>query len=132
MTILIYPDNPAYKLGVSRMDETHQEFIDLVNKLGIASKAEFSLLFEQLLEHTEKHFADENQLMQTTGFPAIREHIGEHQRILGDLHRIGRQVINGSTLLARAYVKEHLPSWFDLHARTMDSALAAHVSHKSA
>jgi len=29
--------------------------------------------------------------------------------------------------MGRAYVTQQLPGWFDLHAVTMDSALAAHL-----
>ncbi|MCU7938739.1 MAG: hypothetical protein KZQ64_09365 [gamma proteobacterium symbiont of Bathyaustriella thionipta] len=36
MTDLIAPDNPAYVLGVTSIDETHMQFIELVNQLGNA------------------------------------------------------------------------------------------------
>ena len=109
------------------MDATHQEFIELVNQLALADKAMFISLFRQLVEHTETHFAAEKQLMAETGFPAIREHMDEHLRVLGELHRIAEKVSKGSVTIGRAYVREQLPAWFDLHAITMDSALAAHV-----
>lgn len=109
------------------MDETHQEFIDLVNALSQADKASFINLFRQLNKHTAAHFSAEKRLMEETGFPAIREHKDEHLRVMGDLQRIGEKVAAGSVTLGRAYVREQLPAWFDLHAITMDSALAAHL-----
>ncbi|MCU7844304.1 MAG: hemerythrin family protein [Candidatus Thiodiazotropha sp. (ex Monitilora ramsayi)] len=127
MTLLIDPDNPRYRLEIDSMDKTHLEFIKLVNKLGSADKETFSTLFEQLVDHTNAHFKAENELMQESGFPAISEHMGEHERILGDLNRMQSRVTQGGSLLPRAYVKDHLPGWFDLHAQTMDSALAAHL-----
>ncbi|MCG8048407.1 MAG: hemerythrin family protein [Candidatus Thiodiazotropha endolucinida] len=127
MTLLIDPDNPRYYLEFDSMDKTHLEFIELVNKLGSADREAFKTLFEQLVAHTNAHFKAENKLMYESGFPAIREHIGEHERILGDLNRMEMRVASGNILLPRAYVKDHLPGWFDLHAQTMDSALAAHL-----
>ena len=132
MPQLINPENPTYKLHIPAMDKTHLQFIELVNRLGEADKTEFIELFDHLLIHTEAHFADETDLMKQFRFPAIREHMDEHLRILGELHRMGEQVRQGSLMFARAYVKEQLPTWFDLHAQTMDSALAAHLSQKAA
>lgn len=131
-SVLLDPNNPAYILGVDSMDDTHQEFIALVNKLEEAGdKRAFVALFAELVKHTETHFTAENRLMEETGFPAIGEHKADHLRVLGQLHRFGERVTAGSTMMARAYVKEQLPAWFNLHAATMDSALAAHIKAQS-
>lgn len=114
-----------YLLGVEAMDSTHREFADLVNRLAAGSKADFASLFPELVSHTREHFAAEERLMEQCGFPAIAEHRGEHARVLGELERFAVQVEAGKSQLARAYVVEQIPQWFDLHAATMDSALAA-------
>lgn len=84
-----------YCLNISLMDTTHREFVELVNQLGDTSKPEFMRLFGDLLKHTEAHFADEKSLMQKGAFPAFREHIDEHQRVLGELHRTNDKVQSG-------------------------------------
>ncbi|MET0116865.1 MAG: hemerythrin domain-containing protein [Sedimenticola sp.] len=116
-----------YKLGIAEMDDTHREFVELVNRLEKADKTEFIQLFEELAMHTRNHFDAENARMKESGFPAINEHMGEHQRVLGEMHRFSVRVEQGNILLARAYVVEQLPAWFSLHFQTMDSALAAHL-----
>ena len=125
--MLINPNNPNYHLGISTMDETHDEFIELVNRMQSTTDAEFTDLFRQLVQHTKAHFAAENALMEQSGFPPIQIHMSEHERVLGDLHRMGLRVDNGAMDFPRAYVEQQIPDWFDLHARTMDSALAAHL-----
>lgn len=127
MDRLIHPDDHRYQLGHEQMDITHQQFISLVNRLNHADKTLFQELFAELVEHTQLHFDAEYQLMQETGFSATSEHNGEHQRVLGELSRFAQMVQNGSITMARSYVREMLPSWFSLHAVTMDSALAAHL-----
>lgn len=128
MTVFIDPSEERYILGLPAMDETHQEFIQLVNQIATeVDKVRFAQLFEQLVQHTEAHFAAENILMDETLFPAISEHKGEHLRVLGDLHRLSKRVAKGNLMMARAYVREQIPDWFDLHASSMDSALAAHI-----
>ncbi len=115
-----------YVLGHAAMDTMHREFVDLVNQLAEAKGDTFAPLFQQLFTHTQTHFAQEEAWMHTSRFPALAEHRADHQRVLGDLNRFTRQVERGLLPMARAYVRE-LPQWFDLHARTMDSALAAHL-----
>jgi hemerythrin-like metal-binding protein len=130
MATLIEAFEERYLLGISSMDDTHREFVDLVNRLGMAPKAEFIQLFGELFTHTQSHFEQENRLMRESGFPAIREHTDEHQRILGELNRFSQKVATGSIMMGKAYVTQQLPQWFDLHAKTMDSALAAHLKSK--
>lgn len=119
-----------YRLGIVKMDETHQEFIHMVNQLEAADKATFATLFLKLLEHTRAHFGQEEEWMLEFDFPALREHTSEHQRVLGEMTRFAERVKAGSLQMARAYVREQLPSWFELHAATMDSALAGHMKFR--
>jgi len=121
-----------YLLGFDAMDETHRDFVALLNRLDDVPRDAFIPLFAELLAHTEVHFAAEAAWMSECGFPAIREHQGEHERVLGELHRFNARVAAGQVAMGRAYVREQLPAWFDLHARTLDSALAANlVAHRS-
>jgi hemerythrin len=64
-------------------------------------------------------------MMAESGFPAAAEHQADHARVLGDLQRLHDRVARDRSTLARAYVREQLPGWFELHAKTMDAALAA-------
>ena len=128
---LIEWDERAFGLGVPAMDETHAQFIDLVNQLDTALHSEFAALFTRLCEHTQAHFEDEEARMLQCGFPATAEHTGEHRRVLGELTQIRKQVDKGLISFGRQYVREGLPGWFRLHAATMDSALAAHWKHYS-
>ena len=129
MTLLVWND-AHHALGVAAMDETHRGFADLVNRLGNApGGGEFRTLFAELVAHTAAHFAFEDRLMVETGFPALGEHRSEHDRVLGQMRQIAARVERGLLVMGREYVRE-LPRWFDLHAATMDSALAAHLKAK--
>lgn len=123
---LIEWNQATFGLDVAAMDSVHRGFVDLLNRLHAAGNAEFAGLFAELIGHTENHFNEEQALMLLSGFPAITEHVGEHQRILGEMVQIGRRIDRGLVAFGRAYVRERLPDWFRLHTATMDSALAAH------
>ena len=120
-------NDDQYLLGVEEMDETHREFVVLLNALGGLKGEAFAAAFEQLLLHTRAHFANEDRLMAESGFPATTEHRGEHRRVLADLERLHGRLVQGRHAMARAYI-EAIPDWFREHAATMDSALAAHLT----
>lgn len=117
----------AYALGDARMDATHRDFLALCLRANEAQGAAFATALQALFEHTRQHFADEEQRMQASAYPALGEHRADHQRTLGDMDRFCQRAAAGRASMARAWLNDSLPRWFDLHARTMDSALAAHL-----
>lgn len=119
--------NKPYLLGISEMDDTHGEFLTLLDRLQTADKTTFPTAFEDLLKHTSLHFENENELMMKTAFPAISEHRGEHNRVLRQFEEMAGLVRQGRIQMAKAFVNELLPDWFDLHLKTMDSELARHL-----
>ena len=121
-----------FVLGVPAMDRSHREMVEMLNRMDGAPNASFVYLFHDLLSHTRAHFASEEVLMAETGFPARTEHKEEHARILGELARFSAHLAGPRLALARAYVREQIPTWFAQHALTMDNALAAHLTGRTA
>lgn len=126
MTLI--PENAVTVLGNAEIDNDHRVFIALLNELAAAGNAQFPDLFRRLHELTEQHFEHETQLMRQSAFPAESEHAGEHRRVLGEFKQFQTRVDKGLTNFGRAFVKERLPQWFQLHVDTMDNALAAHLN----
>lgn len=114
------------------MDNMHLEFAQLVNTLADANGSAFVELFGKLCDHCKAHFDREKALMQESSYPSLAEHDSEHQRILGELKQYQRKVTKGAISFARAYVKDRLPEWFQLHLTSMDSALALHLQKQTA
>lgn len=46
--------------------------------------------------------------------------------------RFADQLKQGKSMFARAYISERLPDWFDLHLKSMDSALVWHLEQTNA
>ncbi|MEW5771246.1 MAG: hemerythrin domain-containing protein [Pseudomonadota bacterium] len=120
-------DAARHGLGVDEMDATHREFTALVEMLAECDDADFSALFQKLLDHTRMHFLNEGRLMRVSRFPALNEHEAEHHRVYGDLVQMQRAVQRGRLILPRAFVRQGLEEWFVQHLATMDAALAAHL-----
>jgi len=120
-------DEARHALGMAEMDTTHREFIALVAALIAADAAAFPALFQQLVDHTRKHFTAEGVLMRNSKYRGLPEHEGEHHRVLGELLQLNRSLKRGHLPLVRAYVKQGLMEWFDTHVATLDAALAMHL-----
>lgn len=126
MTSINWNDN-EHSLAVGVMDDTHREFVALYNQVMSASDETFAQLFETFFTHTEAHFLNEDRLMEQSGFPALSEHRGEHQRVLNELRYFLEKVRQNKFSFARFFLRDRIPGWFNIHLQTMDSALAAHL-----
>ena len=111
--------------GLTRMDDTHREFVDLYNRVAEASAEDFLAAYDAFVAHTEAHFAQENRWMEAVDFPGC--HRAEHDRVLVVLHDIRKRVASGDLFFAKRLVEE-LPTWFDGHTNGMDAALAFHLN----
>lgn len=121
------PWQESYTLKHPEMDQTHQEFIELLDQLNQAKGETFVSLFHTLKSHTQKHFDQELAWMQQSHFSSTAEHNADHQRILGEINQMEKRLRPATLPLVKAWASERLPQWFDLHISTMDSALAAHL-----
>lgn len=124
MTLLQW-DN-AFVLQNARMDETHREFVALLNALGATDDARFITALDGFIEHTQAHFGQEDRWMKRTNFAPVNCHTTEHANVLEIMREVRRRVAEGDLEIGRRLVKE-LGPWFANHAETMDAALAYHV-----
>ncbi|MCU0896606.1 MAG: hemerythrin domain-containing protein [Burkholderiales bacterium] len=115
--------SPEFVLEVPVMDDTHREFVDMLNALAEASDPELLDRLDAFIAHTDAHFARENAWMVDIMFPPIHCHKGEHDNVMGLLREVRERVAAGQIELGRVLARE-LPEWFRLHASTMDAALA--------
>ncbi|MYM62499.1 bacteriohemerythrin [Pseudomaricurvus sp. HS19] len=121
----------GYSLGDAEMDHSHDEFMQLAQQAASAQPAEFAPALQQLLQHTQEHFEKEELRMHSSDHRLLNEHRAEHQRILGDMERFCQRARAGRSTMARAWVRDNLLDWFSAHVKTMDSALAAHLTDDS-
>jgi len=115
---------PNHALGQPEMDSIHQEFVDLLARAQSAPDAELGIAMDALYSHTQAHFARETELMTETNLSSRKEHEGDHARVLGEMDQMRARALKGRTAFVRGYVDEVLPTWLDLHLKTMDAELA--------
>ena len=122
MSLIEWSDQ--FALGVEWMDDTHREFVQMVQSLDSAGEDGFLAQYDAFIAHTEDHFQRENEIMQQTAFPPLHCHLSEHENVLNIMRDVRRMVADeGRFDVGRVLVREMAP-WFTNHAATMDNMLA--------
>lgn len=112
------------------MDDTHQEFVALVDAMLSAGDAEFPAALEAFAHHAVSHFAEEDRLMEVHGFPPRDCHMDEHAKVLASVREVQVLVAEGDLDIGRELAFA-LMEWFPGHADYMDSALATWLVKKA-
>lgn len=124
-TIEEFTWNDNYLLGHATIDDTHREFVQVVDALLTVSDAQIPEALDAFIRHAEAHFSQENDWLNSPGFPGGGEcHIAEHEKVLRSARDVLQVVTEGRLEVARAFARA-LIEWFPGHADYMDSALAA-------
>ncbi len=118
----------ALSVGDARMDDTHEEFVSMLNQLLAATPTQQVPLYRAFIEHTVEHFAQEERWMLATGFSADNCHAEEHATILETMQAVVQHSEQGDTELITR-MAEALAEWFPLHATSKDAGLAQHLKN---
>ena len=117
-----------WDLGNSVMDETHREFVELLDALIRASDDGFLARLDEFARHTEDHFEREQQDMASTHFPPQHCHQAQHDNVLAAVRDVRERVAGGDIIIGR-YLAECIAEWFPEHADFMDRALARWIDY---
>lgn len=112
-----------YLLGHAVMDDTHREFVELVDALLTVDTDQLESALDAFAQHAEAHFEQENRWMEMDGFPARDCHVDEHNKVLASVRDVQDELANGNVQLVRDLAVA-LMEWFPAHADYMDSALS--------
>lgn len=113
-------------LDLPLMDETHQEFVELLGAVEAAADAQLLGAWQALVDHTADHFAREDAWMAATRFASGNCHSLQHKVVLQVLREGTAQAEAGDLPVLRRMATE-LALWFPQHTQTMDAALALHL-----
>lgn len=118
--------NPQLHTGDARMDDTHEEFVEMLNQLLATPQDQQMPLYLQFVAHTREHFAQEERWMVATGFAPDNCHASHHATIMETLHAVVEHYEkDDKDIITR--LAEALVEWFPQHAASMDAGLALHM-----
>ncbi|GLS16933.1 hemerythrin domain-containing protein [Hydrogenophaga electricum] len=120
------PWSDQLRTGDGRMDDTHEEFVQMLNQLLALPESEQLPLYLRFVDHTVEHFAQEERWMVAIGFAPDNCHASHHATILETLRAVTEHYEKGDTDIINR-LAEALVEWFPQHAATMDAGLALHM-----
>lgn len=117
----------APKVGVLEIDAQHAALIGLVNRLHQAMTQRegheaLDAIIVALVEHTQQHFAYEEQLMSQHQYPDFAKHKADHDRLMQHIVSLAEQFRSGDLLLSFAVMMD-LKAWATIHIEKSDEPL---------
>lgn len=128
MTTVEWSD--ALLLDYEPMDRVHREFVDLLALAQSAPDAALPQAWSAVLEHTQRHFNQEDEWMRKTHFSSAANHTLQHRVVLNVLREGLAQARAGECQPVREMAAE-LAAWFAKHTQSLDAALALHMRRQS-
>jgi len=116
--------NDSYKAGDPRMDAHHRVFFQMVAGLWKACEREDVLTVAHrvsfLVAYTQMHFAAEEELMASCGFPGIAAHRLCHQEFSIRADALARALVEAPESVTMESVLTMMQGWFMNHILVMD------------
>ena len=116
----------ALALDLPLMDDTHREFVDLLAQVEQADDATVVQRWQELVDHTEHHFGQEDAWMVATRFASGNCHTTQHKVVLQVMREGTARAEQGDLKVLHVMASE-LALWFPQHAQSMDASLALHL-----
>lgn len=118
------PSRSIFAVGWPAIDLLHEECERLVALLVEADASSYLDLLSRVIEHLHEHFGAEEALMLASRYPRYDEHKREHDAVVQVVRRVREQCavreFGGVDRL-----RDEFPLWFQVHAGSMDTQLAA-------
>ena len=121
-------------VGIPAMDQQHKKMADIINHIhqGLRTNledAKLIILVDALIQVTQVHLEEEEQMMERMGFPGTESHKEGHRHITEKLVQLRAQLESGSRpglAEAGAFIKE----WFTTHVQKDDRDYGVYLQNE--
>ncbi|GHT20910.1 hemerythrin [Planctomycetales bacterium] len=130
---MAYTWSKDLETGNSLIDQQHQELIRAINNLLTAcmqGKAKETLhpTLDFLLSYTKRHFGDEENLQQKSGYPDYPNHKQMHAGFVKFVDGLVQEVkAEGITATTVSKITSGVGDWLVNHIKKEDTKVAAHL-----
>jgi hemerythrin-like metal-binding protein len=113
-----------YEIDIPSVDRQHKHLVEIINRVQQAvlarrGKVVLGKALEELIGYTQAHFAAEEKVLDSCGFPDFLAHHGEHERLAFAL-MVFHQKITSSELPPSIDVIAFLKDWLGQHILNVD------------
>jgi hemerythrin len=80
----LFPWSEKYHVGIAFADVQHKQLVDIINRLHRAlvdgkERVVIGKTLDELIRYTRAHFAAEEEVLQSCGYPDFLAHHSEHE-----------------------------------------------------
>lgn len=127
--------NPAFSIGVEAFDNEHRGLIQLINDLHSNMQAAkgrdvLDSILDKLIAYTLEHFEHEEIMLKRHGYPQLREHCEQHQRLKQKVGEFRNRLSIGYHGLIAIEMLRFLKTWLERHIQQEDKAYAVFLNSK--
>lgn len=132
MALFTWKDD--YSVNIGAIDQQHKKLVDMMNALHeamIARQARQILdkILQELADYTVSHFANEENLMKTHGYPDYESHHDKHQKMTAKVLALQDELKQGKISLSLE-VMDFLKNWLSKHIMGTDKKYSAFLNSK--
>ena len=123
-----------YSVNIREIDDQHKKLIGMVGQLHDAmlqgkGKQVLGKVLGDLIQYTKTHFAAEERLMKTNGYPDYEIHKKKHDSMTDKVAHIYRDYQDGKATITME-VMNFLENWVDGHIMGTDRQYAPFLNGK--
>ena len=116
--------NDQYSVGISRIDNEHKKFIDIINKAIITkghnnNPKELKEVIHEITMYALNHFATEETLMIEFNYTEYESHKEEHSAFARKMIAYFNKILDGDYQITNE-ILEYLQYWLVNHIRITD------------
>lgn len=125
--------NDNFSVKYDKIDEQHQELIDIINDLALyidEKDTEFSHLLDlvsKLDNYVAEHFKFEESLMKEYSYPDMENHVIQHNNLRSKMENLNIFSVD-NTMEFYKNLLEELINWLSHHIMMTDKKLGQYLS----
>jgi hemerythrin-like metal-binding protein len=122
----------SYSVNNSLLDEQHQQMFTIISELHSAmfqksAREQMLVAIGQLIEYTQKHFAEEERQMERSGFPGLAGHKAAHEKLKQHVIEIEQRFHDPKDSMAGDLIGFLVSDWLVKHIIEMDKKYAPYL-----
>jgi hemerythrin len=130
----IFAWSEKYSVNIREIDDQHKKLIGMVNQLHDAmrqghGKQALDKVLKDLIQYTRTHFAAEERIMKTNGYPEYEVHKAKHDKMTDKVANIYRDYQDGKVSMTLD-VMTFLENWVDKHIMSTDKQYMPYLNGK--
>ena len=124
-----------FSVDIGSVDAQHQNLFAIAGELYSAmmagqSKAAMGKILDRLVQYTKMHFAHEERLMQTHGYPGLEAHKAEHQALTSKVLKFQEEFQQGQVNIS-VQLLQFLRNWLEGHIKGSDRRYSPFLKSKA-